>query len=369
MSDLDNILRICYNYGGMDMSKKQNKRAASNKPKTNYEICYDFLNSLEDDMNPSFTREIENFINTCKIDNESLEKELCDILERDDDNQIKFNAFYSLSVLYRKQKSFSKLSKIVNDFQALFYEKPLFLYLKSSIYKKKLTKRDAMLGIEYALQAINIIEKKRIRYPGFYQNYADAVATAFENQLIKDVKLINEGIIKINKAISIDPNYAKYYYTLGRLQILCGEFNEAKQNFFLAMDIEDPSRKDFAIRISEYQDAMMKCSVIQTLKEYEKSKKNLQEEINDTRNSIIQFIGFFAAILALVLTAVQVSVELPINDAIRVIGFMIGGIMVALGCLRLILSFNLKSFLQAILMGVIGIAFIMFAILVIPNFL
>lgn len=351
------------------MSKNQNKKDVSVKFSTENEVCNKFLHSLKDDMDPSFTKKIESFINTCNFDNDMLEKELYQILEQERDVQIKFNAFYTLSILFRKEKKISKLSKMTDDFQSIFRERPLYLYVKSSIHKRKLTKRDAMLSIEYAALAIDIIEKEDIKYPGFYQNYADAIAIAFENQLLNDGKLLKDGIKHINKAISIDSNYAKYYYTLGRLQILCGDYNEAKQSLLLAMDIENPSRKDFAIRISEYQDALMKCSVAQALSDYERSKKDLQNEINGTRNSVIEFIGFFAAILALVLTTVQVSVTLPVIDGIRIIGFMIGGIIVAIGCLRLILSFNLKSFLQAILMGIIGVIFILFTFLIVPNFL
>ena len=329
---------------------------------------YNFLKSLDEDINPSYTNNIEAFINNCTINSNELEKDHLFIFDNEDDKQIIFNAFYSLTILYRKDKNISKLLKIVDRTNNRFNDKPLFLYIRSYIHKNKLTKRDALQSIELASEAIDLIEKSNKNYPGFYQNYADAIAIAFENKLLNDKKLLTKGIKQINIAIAINPEYAKYYYTLGRLLILCEEYDEAKQNLLIAIDYEDPTNKAFSIRISEYQDALMKCSVMQTLCNYEKSKKEIEDEINNTKKSILEFLGFFAAILALVLTTVQIAVTLSLTESIKLIGFMLGGIIVAFGTLRLVMNFNGKTFLQTLTICLFGVGFVLFVLFIAPHF-
>lgn len=324
--------------------------------------CIQFLCTLPEDTNPLFSKKIGEFIN----ENSDSEYMLRYILEHTSNVSLKFNAFYSLMVLYRKQKDVSKAEKIAKKYNNLFKDKPLYLYQMSSIYKKRLTKSDAILAIEYARQAKKQIEMVNEKYPGFYHNLADVIALAYENKLISGNELLEEGLENITKALAIDYNYAKYYCTLGRLQILEGNYIEARKNIIHAIDIEDSTRKDFALRISDYQDVLVKCSITQSMNEVEKvmtnfeqNKLELEQELEKIRNSVIEFIGFFAAILALVLTSVQISVHMGWTDSIKVIGFMIGGIIIAFSCLRLILDFSLKTIAQMLIIAAMGGGFIL----------
>lgn len=324
--------------------------------------CVQFLCSLPEDTNPLFSKKIDEFIN----ENANLEPMLQYVLKHTSNASLKFNAFYSLMVLYRKQKDVSKAEKIAKKYNYLFKDKPLYLYQMSSIHKKRLTQSDAILSIEYARKAKEQIEMINEEYPGFYHNLADVIALAYENKLISGNDLIEEGIENITKALAIDYNYAKYYCTLGRLQMLEGNYIEAKKNIIHAIDIEDSTRKDFALRISDYQDALVKCSIAQSMNEienvmsnFEQNKTQLEQELEKMRNSVIEFIGFFAAIVALVLASVQVSVSMRWEDGIKVIGFMIGGIIISFGCLRLILDFSLKTIAQMLLIAFVGGGFIL----------
>lgn len=323
----------------------------------------DFLSNLQNDDNPAFSEKIGKFVDENDPSEEVLNKLLAEC-----EDKVKFGAFFTLLVKYRKQKDYSKSEELVKKYKSQYIEKPLFLYQLSAIHKHKMTLSDARLSIQYARDAITAIEKTQKKYPGFYQNFADAVVLALENKLINNSKLIDEGIENINIAITINPEYAKYYYTLGRLQILEKEFSEAKKNIVLAIDREDSTKKDYAIRISDYQDALMKCSIAQTMDSVEQSifsiqesKKKLEDEFGRVRNSVIEFIGFFAAIIALVITSTHIAVNLALIDSIRLIGFLVGGIIIAIGCLRVILDFNFKSVGIALLIFIFGLLFIIFS--------
>ena len=78
--------------------------------------------------------------------------------------------------------------------------------------------------------------------------------------------------------------------------------------------------------------------------------------------------GFFAAILALVLTTVQIAVTLSLTESIKLIGFMLGGIIVAFGTLRLVMNFNGKTFLQTLTICLFGVGFVLFVLFIAPHF-
>ena len=97
-------------------------------------------------------------------------------------------------------------------------------------------------------------------------------------------------------------------------------------------------------------------------------KGEIEDEINNTKKSILEFLGFFAAILALVLTTVQIAVTLSLTESIKLIGFMLGGIIVAFGTLRLVMNFNGKTFLQTLTICLFGVGFVLFVLFIAPHF-
>ncbi len=332
--------------------------------------CISFLCSLPKDIDPKFSEFISDYVNS----HDNQESMLLYILNNSKNIELRFNAFYTLMIIYRRNKNVSKSKILCQKYKLEFDNRPLFLYQMSSIYKNDLTYSSLCLALEYARKSIQKIELSNTNYPGFYNNFSEIVAISFENTIITDNSVLDEAISSINKAIMINPNYAKYYFTLGRLLIIYKDFNEAKNNLMKAIDLEDSSRKDYQMRISEYQDVLMKCSLSisiskleDSLNKYESSRKKLKKELDEMRNSIIEFIGFFAAIIALIITTVQISTNFNFTDAIKLIGFMIGGIIAAFSSLRIILNFSKKSILQMIIMCVLGIIFIIFSFILIEK--
>jgi len=217
--------------------------------------CISFLCSLPKDIDPKFSEFISDYVNS----HDNQESMLLYILNNSKNIELRFNAFYTLMIIYRRNKNVSKSKILCQKYKLEFDNRPLFLYQMSSIYKNDLTYSSLCLALEYARKSIQKIELSNTNYPGFYNNFSEIVAISFENTIITDNSVLDEAISSINKAIMINPNYAKYYFTLGRLLIIYKDFNEAKNNLMKAIDLEDSSRKDYQMRISEYQDVIMKC--------------------------------------------------------------------------------------------------------------
>lgn len=128
-----------------------------------------FLRSLPEDTEKGFTSGMLQKANENAFD-ENILKE---ILRSNNDEKIKFGAFYTLITMYREEKNYSKMEKLINDYKSNTYyaEKPLFINTLSVIHKKKLTINDAKLSIQLARDAISKIKDKENKNPGFLSKF------------------------------------------------------------------------------------------------------------------------------------------------------------------------------------------------------
>ena len=329
----------------------------------------EFLSCLPHDGDPEFTKQISNYI--VNIRPEEID-DLLTILKYHPDNQYKFGAFYSLMIYYRRMKIQSKSEHIVFEYGSQFRNKPLYLFQMSMIYRYRGEENDFKIALEYAKESIEAIsrdENYESNYPGYYNNYAEIIAQALENEKYIDEKYIECAFSNINRAIMINPYYAKYYCTLGRLQSVTNDFANAKRNIIKSIDIEDVNKKDYPIRVAEYQDYLIKCNIRESLEkinetikknvgEISEIKNDLKNDMQNEKNSILEFIGFFTAIITFIISSVQISISLEYQSAISFILVMLGALIVAFGTLRTIIKMDKQAVKVTILFAFIGIIFI-----------
>lgn len=328
-----------------------------------------FINRLPHDGKPEFTKKISDYVVNINTDEAD---DFLEILKHHPNLQFRFGAFYSLMVYYRRMKIQSKSEQIVFEYGGQFRDKPLYLFQMSMIYRYKGESNDLKIALEYAKESIEAIsrnENYESNYPGYYNNYAEIVAQALESEKNIGNQYIESAFTNINKAIMINQNYAKYYCTLGRLQSAVNDFVNAKKNIVKAIDIEDTSKKDYAIRISEYQDYLIKCNTRESLEkmndtirknveEINRIKDELKGDIQDEKNSILEFIGFFSAIITFIISSVQISINMEYKPAISFILVMLGALIIAFGTLRTIIKMDKKAIMVTVVFAIIGIMLI-----------
>ena len=329
--------------------------------------------SLPSNDNPTFTAKLSDYILNPEINIDELEKNCLLILNNYKDKNIKFCAYYTLMIIYRRYENHFQAIRLTNKYEYLFFDIPLFVYQKSRNYLYD----DNILNFDKALQnaqkAINLIGEKK--YAGFFHNYSEIVAIACEknkdfiNKYNEKEKIMNEAFEYINKAIQIDPNYAKYYSTLGRLQSCQFNFVDAEKNYIKAIQLENKQNRDYAIRISKYQDLIIKNKLfeIQTelANEYndlEKKYTTINKEIQNSKINIIEFLSFFSAIIALIITNVQFSLSLKFVDASALILILCGGLITSFGTISCMINFNKTNIFKAILFSIIGIILIIISL-------
>ena len=93
---------------------------------------------------------------------------------------------------------------------------------------------------------------------GYQHTFANAFATICENCLSEDLNSIMDewyesALHCVNRAIKIEPGYAKYYSTKARIVALKNQFEESNRLLITAIDKEDSRKHDYALLIGNYQ--------------------------------------------------------------------------------------------------------------------
>jgi hypothetical protein len=166
-------------------------------------------------------------------------------------------------------------------------------------------------------------------------NYGKAVARAYEDDLsfthdidtLPDgqLDLINNAIEVIDGAIAIKRDYGPAHAVRARLYALRGElqddidsnFEDARDSIKTAIQLEGSMAETSAARRREYtriqreirlreQTATTSQKVSQAAREVDDLRENLQQTVDRYRRNTLSFIGFFAALITLAVTSIQI---------------------------------------------------------------
>jgi tetratricopeptide (TPR) repeat protein len=210
--------------------------------------------------------------------------------------------------------------------------------------------------------------------PFFAQAYADTVASYYD-ELNKDelssedLKVLDEAIAMILRAIAIRKNYAKYYFTLAKLYRLTGQFALAKENIRRAIEKEDSTQTDYALRINEFEilnsridlerdirdevDALteMQAEFAEMKADIEKSKS----EIEKSKFDILSFLGFFTGIISFILGSFQLGGGLEFSQRVQLMAVLLCCLMIAFSVFRLLIGqHKAKDLLLCVLVLIIS---------------
>ncbi|MCK9472016.1 MAG: hypothetical protein M0Q88_09735 [Bacilli bacterium] len=287
--------------------------------------------------------------------------------------QARFEAFYILCVYYRRLKEITKFSLLLDKYQDEFRNEDLYKMQKAVYLKTKNGCHDDLL---HALSIWSTLENVYTKSPAFIQAFADTVALAFENDVLTVEKednrlLLDKAIKQIKEALWIR-EYSKYYATLGRLLAIQGEYEKTIEYINLAIDKEDSSNSDYAIRIGDYQNLLTSINIKRILKET-KNLNTLRSDLEKIKNETekakfenLSFLGFFTALLSLIIGSIQLAQNAEFADIIRSILVLSGGLILALGAFNMILLKSKQQIIISIILFGIGLFIIILALTVVP---
>ena len=164
-----------------------------------------------------------------------------------------FESFYCLCTVYRRSRDYELMRQLILSHQ-YFKDRISFnhIVIQYQVHSESMYDYDELLESAYD-DAISLLDNA-----GFLQSFCNAFATICENCNEEDFKSIFQRWFKhalkfINRAITLDPTYAKFYWTKARILSFNGEFIEANRLISQAISIEDSSRPDYFLTILNYQ--------------------------------------------------------------------------------------------------------------------
>ena len=179
------------------------------------------------------------------------------------DSPVSYEAFFCLCTIYRRNKDFELLRKLLfahdNFSNRISYNHLVIQYHVHS---------EALFDYDELLESAYNDAKKLYRNAGYLQSFCNAFATICEQCNDEDaVSIIDRwyaiALEYINKAIQLDPRYAKFYWTKARIIAFNAEFREANHLIAQAISLEDSSRPDYALTILNYQSSKNRFELMQ----------------------------------------------------------------------------------------------------------
>jgi hypothetical protein len=143
---------------------------------------------------------------------------------------------------------------------------------------------------------------------------------------------------RCDEAIILDGSYPKFHATKARLLMLSAKWDAALSELTIAMDSENPENSSYSLRISEYQR-------IQSTALYEKLNQQLAEtsqremqQISDQSAHSVELVGFFASVVALVVSSVEIATGFDFFGAACLMLVLAGVLVSSYGALSIALN-------------------------------
>ena len=167
-----------------------------------------------------------------------------------------YEAFFSLATIHRHDRDFSKLWNLISD-----AEKRTDLSSHVSFTHIRImyeTHSESLYDYDLLLNTAHQSACDLFHNSGYHHTFANAFATICEKCLPEDLQAIvdtwyDSALYCVNKAISLEPDYAKYYCTKARIVSIKHHYEEASDLILKAIDMEDSRKSDYALLIGNYQ--------------------------------------------------------------------------------------------------------------------
>ncbi len=174
----------------------------------------------------------------------------------EEDKEFAYEAFFSLATIHRHNRDFTKLRDLIlkaeerDDFKNhISFSHIRIMY---ETHSESLYDYDLLLGTAHQ-SACDLFQNA-----GYQHTFANAFATICEKCLPEDLKDIvdtwyDSAFYCVNRAIQLEPDYAKFYCTKARIVSIKHHYEEASELILKAIDMEDSKKSDYALLIGNYQ--------------------------------------------------------------------------------------------------------------------
>lgn len=282
----------------------------------------------------------------------------------------RFAALFLLCIHLRRFMSFSEFASVLDEYGSEFASQPLYPHLAALMYSG----RGGPGDIEQALELSRIAAANLPGHVGVLHAFAVNVASAAEAGVSVENRIIDEAKRAVAVAIGLEPRYAKFHCTRGRLQAVAGDFSGGRSSIRKAMDLEEESKSDYSLRIGAYQHQLAQVSVAEMQATLEKQVADAEaqvaetgatmlRQVEDLRSQNLTTLGLFTAILSFTLGSLQIAQGQAFEQAASLIIVMAGSIMTVYGLFLLVVRRNLRDTSRPMVaLSVLGAAIVIVAL-------
>ena len=287
-----------------------------------------------------------------------------------DEEWIAFTAFAVRVNYERLQKNPIQEDELLKEYKKYFgkkcantptkYEHPYFFHLDVLARMDYVVSQNSnRVFLENLLRDARTNSQNLINNKGGHHAFAETVALVFENAVPSlrtyfaesSENWMDDAIESAMLALEIE--YAKFYCTCGRVHAIRGELDDAIFNVNKAIALEDNTRKDYSLRISQYisyyqqfraQQMMLaqEASSVEKMSEITAHMKDQEDEITkrmelqekETMAKNMEFLGLFSGIVSFTIGSLTMASNFKASDALKIAGL----IVVLLGALICVFS-------------------------------
>ena len=227
--------------------------------------------------------------------------------------------------------------------------------------------------IEFCKAAISKGEEIAEKDAGFLHTYAAAIIKAHldggraaEDAALPTLERAGEMLEQaqeLSRAESAEGKiYPKFLYTHGRLLTASRQFEKAAEMYARAIETENSDREDYTRRILSYKEGELDNTIRRVRWEERQEREHLEQVIEAVENraeqkldemdetlaqaklsiesvqsEFLQFLGFFSAVIAVVLGSVNIASGRPVGEAAQLIALFTGGLLFVMGTFSLLI--------------------------------
>jgi tetratricopeptide (TPR) repeat protein len=252
-------------------------------------------------------------------------------LINDDEDTIAYNALELELTLLGRDRDFSEYRSLVTASRARFQKIPRFLSLEAQACRWSTDEHTLRTGLEYAKKAREALPNS----PAVLNTFA-AIVVLLAEQGKATEQWLAEAEEALRHASYLNPTYSKYHHILAQILLHQKRYEEAQQAVSQAIELEPSTSPHYALRIGDYQDTRMAILFNQRSDQLQREHKEvigtitrMRTEFEAMRSEFILLLGLLAAIVAFVVTGVEVAKAQTLSNAaglMIIIGAMISGV-------------------------------------------
>lgn len=317
------------------------------------ELLVKLLENYPDEWDRAFELGLMRLVNTGAVNEEELLRIADDFgetrgaslsaEERENEERVAYAAVFCLNILYRHALDTRKFRALYERHKDWCQAHNTFRYV---VIMFRMHIPEELAGNEEEfLQDLDKVSRTYPKNSGF----AHAVANLYAEVCEKD-QALRESLRRkwgkkarqaVERAIRLEPDYALFYCTKGRIALIDNDYSETDDLFEKAIHLEDSSNKGYALRVGRYQSYKQQARIMKAI-----ASTDIQEQIDALKHasvSNIEVLSFFAAIISFLLGGLSIAKEYPVaEEAAGLMIVLMGALLCAFGAFSFLLRFSVS---------------------------